>query len=451
VSGEGGKKRQARVLKGFRDYMPEQMILRQRIIGIARDIFERHGFEPLDTPALESLEVLTGKAGENEQLMYHFEDAGGREVGLRYDLTVPLARVVAMHQNELIFPFKRYHIAPVWRADNPQRGRFREFWQCDADIAGSASPLADAEVIAIMAEVLEALGLPEFTIRISHRRLLESLGRLARVPEAQAAALYRSIDKLDKIGPEGVARELQAAGVSAEQARQVLDLVSKKGEPLAILADLQQMLELDQDDRGVSAIKELEELFRVLPDFGVAPERYTLDLALARGLDYYTGPVFEATVTEPKVGSVGGAGRYDGLVGAFAGRQIPATGMSLGLERIIEVVREHGLMQVSATVAQVAIVAFPETIGAAARLASSLRESGLRVDLSLLPNRSVGEQLKLADRKGIPLAVILGANEVESRTGTVKELGSGDQIVVPLDALPETLLARLAAGEALPV
>ncbi len=210
------------------------------------------------------------------------------------------------------------------------------------------------------------------------------------------------------------------------------------------------MLELDEDDRGVSAIKELEELFRVLPDFGVAPERYTLDLALARGLDYYTGPVFEATVTEPKVGSVGGAGRYDGLVGAFAGRQIPATGMSLGLERIIEVVREHGLMPVSATVAQVAIVAFPETIGAAARLASSLRECDLRVDLSLLPNRSVGEQLKLADRKGIPLAVILGANEVESRTGTVKELGSGDQMVVPLEALPETLLARLAAGEALP-
>ena len=162
VNGEGGGggKRQARVLKGFRDYLPEQMILRQRIIAIFRDIFERHGFEPLDTPALEYLDVLTGKAGENEKLMYRFEDAGGREVGLRYDLTVPLARVVAMHQNDLVLPFKRYHIAPVWRAENPQRGRFREFWQCDADIAGSASPLADAEVIAIMAEALEAIGLP---------------------------------------------------------------------------------------------------------------------------------------------------------------------------------------------------------------------------------------------------------------------------------------------------
>src|SRR5215216_6093666 len=164
VSGEGGeKKRQARVLKGFRDYLPEQMILRQRIIGIFRDIFERHGFEPLDTPALEYLDVLTGKAGENEKLMYRFEDAGGREVGMRYDLTVPLARVAAMHQNDIVLPLKRYHIAPAWRAEKPQRGRTREFWQCDADIVGSTSQLADAEAIAVMAEALAAIGLPQAT------------------------------------------------------------------------------------------------------------------------------------------------------------------------------------------------------------------------------------------------------------------------------------------------
>src|SRR3712207_2312987 len=186
------------------------MILRQRIIGIFRAIFERHGFEPLDTPALEYLDVLTGKAGENEKLMYRFEDAGGREVGLRYDLTVPLARVVAMHQHELVLPFKRYHIAPVWRAENPQRGRFREFWQCDADVAGSASMLADAEIVAIMAEALAAVGLPNYTIHVSHRKLLESLGRAAGVADEQAAGLYRAIDKLDKIGPVGVAREMAA-------------------------------------------------------------------------------------------------------------------------------------------------------------------------------------------------------------------------------------------------
>ena len=440
--GSKGGKRQARVLKGFRDYLPEQMILRQQIIAIFREIFERHGFEPLDTPALEYLDVLTGKAGENEKLMYRFEDAGGREVGLRYDLTVPLARVVAMHQNELILPFKRYHIAPVWRAENPQRGRFREFWQCDADIAGSASVLADAEVIAIMAEALEAVGLPEFVIRISHRRLLESLGRAAGIPEPQSTALYRAVDKLDKVGAEGVARELVEAGVTPEQARRVIALVTRRGEPLALLRDLR--AEIGDVPGASEAIDELERLFQVLPDFGVAPHRYTLDLSLARGLDYYTGPVFEAAVTEPKVGSVGGAGRYDGLVGSFLGRAIPATGMSLGLERIIEVVREHGLLPTPSSVAQVALVTLPETVGPGARLATALRDAGIRVDLSLQPQRGVGDQLKHAGRKGIPLAVILGPSEVETGQATVKALDSGEQCVVDQKALAGVVKERLA-------
>jgi histidyl-tRNA synthetase len=442
--GGGTGKRQARVLKGFRDFLPEQMILRQRIVGVFRDVFERHGFEPLDTPALEHLDVLTGKAGENEKLMYHFEDAGGRPVGLRYDLTVPLARVVAMHQSELVLPFKRYHIAPVWRAENPQRGRFREFWQCDADIAGSASVLADAEVIAIMAEALRAIAIPEFTIRISHRRLLESLGRAAGVAPEQAGSLYRAIDKLDKIGPAGVERELAAAGLTAEQASEVLALVTMPGEPLPLLAGLRG--ELADVDGAAQAIDELERLFRVLPDFGVAPPQATLDLTLARGLDYYTGAVFEATVTRPNVGSVGGAGRYDGLIGAFSGRAIPATGMSLGLERIIEVVREHDLMPAPGSVAQVALVIFPETAGDGARLAIALREAGLRVDLSLQPQRSVGDQLKLADRKGIPLAVILGASEVEGGTAALKDLRSGEQITAPAGEVASLAHARLTAG-----
>lgn len=446
MSGEASRdaRRQARVLKGFRDYLPEQMILRQRIIAIFRELFESHGFEPLDTPAIEYLDVLTGQAGENEKLMYRFEDAGGRKVGLRYDLTVPLARVVAQHQNALVLPFKRYHIAPVWRAENPQRGRTREFWQCDADIAGSSSPLADAEVIAIMAEALEAVGLPEFVIRISHRRLLESLGRAAGVPEQAAVSIFRSIDKLDKIGPEGVTRELIAAGLSADQASRVLELVARRGEPLDLLHALR------GDLAGVpgagEAIAELEQIFQLLPDFGVPSGRFVLDLALARGLDYYTGPVFEAAVTEPKIGSVGGAGRYDGLVGSFLGRQIPATGMSLGLERIIEVVREHGLMPTPATVAQVALVILPDTVSEGARLATSLRERGLRVDLSLQPNRSVGDQLKLAGRKGIPRAVILGPNELAEGSATIKNLESGAQEIVPLATLADSLRASLAEG-----
>lgn len=439
-----GTERKARVLKGFRDYLPEQMILRGQIIAIFREIFERHGFEPLDTPAIEYLDVLTGAAGENEKLMYRFEDHGGRPVGLRYDLTVPLARVVAMHQNELSMPFKRYHIAPVWRADNPQRGRFREFWQCDADIAGSASMLADAEIVSIMAEALTAVGLPEFTIRISHRRLLESLGRAAEVPEELAGVIYRSIDKLDKIGKEGIQRDLIAAGVSEAAAARLLEMVTAVGPPEVLLTELRQAL---RDVPGAEgSIDDLAELFSLLPDFGVPADRYALDLTLARGLDYYTGPVYEATVTRPKVGSVAGAGRYDALVGTFAGRSIPATGMSLGLERIIEVVREHGLMPVPGSVAQVSVAAFPATIGAAARIARDLRAAGLRVDLSLQPNRSIGDQLKQAGRKGIPYAVIIGENEVETDRAALKDLHGGEQVEVPLADLAQALQSRLTVA-----
>ncbi len=419
------------------------MILRQRIIGIFRDVFERHGFEPLDTPVLEYLDVLTGKAGENEKLMYHFEDHGGREVGLRYDLTVPLARVVAMHQNELVLPFKRYHIAPVWRADNPQRGRFREFWQCDADIAGTASMLADAEVVTIMAEALTAVGLPNFTIRISHRKLLASLGQAAGVPDDAAGTLYRVVDKLDKIGPEGVARELVASGLSEDVAQRVLDSVTATGAPRDLLRDLRPRLATVPG--ADAALDELDELFTYLPDFGVPADRYQLDLSLARGLDYYTGPVYEATVTQPKVGSVAGAGRYDGLVGAFLGRPVPATGISLGLERIIEVVHEYDLLPVNTTVAQVTVIAFRDTIAAAARIATELRGAGLRVDLSLQPTRGVGEQLKQADRKGVPLAVIVGADELEAGRAAVKNLSTGEQTMYPLVELAGAIQSQLAA------
>jgi histidyl-tRNA synthetase len=217
----------------------------------------------------------------------------------------------------------------------------------------------------------------------------------------------------------------------------LLGLVTKQGEPLGLLVELRG--ELSEVAGASAAIDELEQLFRVLPDFGIAPSRYTLDLTLARGLDYYTGPVFEATVTEPNVGSVGGAGRYDGLVGAFLGRPIPATGMSLGLERIIEVVREHGLMALPATIAEVALVFFPETVAAGAQLASSLRGQGLRVDLSLQPHRGIGDQLKLADRKGIPVAVILGSSELEAGVATLKDLRDGHQSAVALDDLAEVV------------
>jgi histidyl-tRNA synthetase len=431
VSGEQKKTpiRKPQVLKGFRDYMPQQMILRRRIIDIFRGIFERHGFEPLDTPALEYVEVLTGKAGENEKLMYHFEDQGGREVGLRYDLTVPLARVVAMHQDQIVLPFKRYHIAPVWRADKPQRGRFREFWQCDADIVGSASMIADAEAVSIAAEALTAVGLPNFMINISHRRLLEGIAVSSGVDGRLASSVYRAVDKLPKIGASGVLKEFVESGISEDSGRKVLDAVTRQGSPSELLNELRPRMASFAP--GLKAIDELGELFAVLPGLGVSAASYRLDLSLARGLDYYTGPVYEAAVSEPNVGSVAGAGRYDGLIGNFLGREIPATGMSLGLERILEVVQEFSLLPMPPTVAQIIVPVFPDTIVESAKLASDLRNAGLRVDFSLLPNKSLGDQLKYAGRRGIPFAAIAGITELARDVVAVKNLESGEQVDVP--------------------
>ena len=433
--------RKPQVLKGFRDYLPQQMILRRRIIDIFRGIFERHGFEPLDTPALEYVEVLTGKAGENEKLMYHFEDQGGRKVGLRYDLTVPLARVVAMHQDQIVLPFKRYHIAPVWRADKPQRGRFREFWQCDADIVGSPSMIADAEAVSIAAEALTAVGLPNFMVNISHRRLLEGIAVTSGVDERMAGSVYRAVDKLPRIGASGVLKEFVESGISEDAGRKVIDAVMRQGTPPELLNELRPRMASYAP--GLKAIDELGELFDVLPGLGVNAATYRLDLSLARGIDYYTGPVYEAMVTEPSVGSVAGAGRYDGLIGNFLGREIPATGMSLGLERILEVVQEFSLLPMPPTVAQIIVPVFPDTIVESAKLASDLRNAGLRVDFSLLPNRSLGDQLKYAGRRGIPFAAIAGITELARDVVAVKNLESGQQLDVPRSDVESYLSSEL--------
>jgi histidyl-tRNA synthetase len=432
-----GRRVKAQVLSGFRDQLPSQMILRGTLIDRFRKIFESHGFEPIDTPTLEHLEVLTGKAGENEKLMYHFVDHGDRAVGLRYDLTVPLARFVANHQNELPMPFKRYHIAPVWRAEKAQRGRFREFWQCDADIVGSSSPRADAEAISMVAEILEAAGLPQFSISISHRKLLQGLARHAGVPEILASTVYRAVDKLAKIGHRGVRAELTEAGINAEASDRLLAALGQPGGNQEVIDAVR---ETAADDVEVTAaLDNLSELFSLLAALAPGKECFRLDLTLARGLDYYTGIVYEATVEEPKIGSVSGGGRYDELVGMFSGRDIPAMGVSIGLERILEVAEEFGLVSAPGSVCD-AIVVYHETVFAyAAEVANRLRGRDLNVDLSLLAHRSFGDQLKYADRRGIPVAVLIGESEAESNQATVKHFASGEQKTIPLDELESSI------------
>lgn len=440
--------RKPQVLKGFRDYLPEHMVLRQQVLGIIRSVFERHGFEPLDTPALEYMEILTGKAGENEKLMYHFTDQGDREVGLRYDLTVPLARVVAMHQNDLVMPFKRYHVAPVWRAEKPQRGRFREFWQCDADIVGSSTALADAEAVNVLTDALQEIGLGRAVVSINHRKLLEALAIIAGVPSDQAPTIYRSIDKLDKIGRDGVSAELQRHGVSEGSANDVLDIVTMTGtndELLDIAAE-----KLASVPQGVQAVEELRNLITNIEQLGVPKNMYKIDLALARGIDYYTGPVYEAQVTEPKVGSVAGGGRYDGLVGTFLGRDVPATGISLGIERILEVIQEFDLLPTRKSVADVMMVYVEDTLADAAVIARELRDEGIRVDQSVITNKGIGAQLKYADRRGIPYAIILGSDELARGEVSIKNLVTGEQKEVQRALVMQELdmLLKQTSGEA---
>lgn len=427
----------ARVLKGFRDFLPQDMALRQRLTDTFRTVFEQHGFEPIDTPTLEYLDVLAGKAGENETLMYSFEDHGGRKVGLRYDLTVPLARFIAMHENDVVFPFKRYHIAPVWRAEKPQRGRFREFIQCDADIVGTASMLADAEAISVLSDAIHAVQLPQAVISINHRKLLEALARLAGVDSQHAGSVYRAIDKLDKTGADGVRTELIKSGVSEASAESVLKLVTTTGEPDELLWNAERQLETVEG--GPESVAELRELVTHLHNLGVHRHSWKIDLALARGIDYYTGPVCEARVESPRVGSIAGTGRYDGLVGNFLGREVPATGISLGFERIMEVVREYELLKIPSAIADAFVVYLPETIAESARITRDLRDQGLNVDLSVLDSKGIGAQLKYADRRGIPYAIIAGSDELGRDAVSLKNLSTGDQSEVPVAVLAETL------------
>jgi histidyl-tRNA synthetase len=425
----GNRMRRPQVLKGMRDFPPDQMLLRQHVIDSFERVFQRYGFEPIDTPVLEYIETLTGKYGEDEKLIYHFEDHGGREVGLRYDLTVPLARFVATHRHELTFPFKRYHIAPVFRADRPQRGRYREFWQCDVDVVGTSSMLADAEVLMVWMDSLQAVNMPNYVVQINHRKLLQSLAVFAGVPTVKTPTIHRAIDKLDKIGRDGVKEEMLRNDVPSDAADKVLDLVALTGDPLDVLAVLRQRLSgIELAQQGID---DLDALFQYLSDMSADPRHYALNLALARGLDYYTGPVFEATVSEANIGSLGGAGRYDGLIGMFLGEDIPATGASLGLERIVDVIQELGLLRPRSTVSEVLVTIFnEEMLHASLGLVTELRRAGVDAEIYLDAQRDLRRQVQYANKRGIPVVAFLGPDEAVRGEVNLRAMESGDQTTV---------------------
>lgn len=433
---------QAQPLKGTRDFLPERMILRQFVTGKLREVFENFGFEPLDTPSIEYAEVLEGKYGdEADKLIYKFEDRGGRRVGLRYDLTVPLARVVATYP-DLVKPFKRYQIAPVWRAEKPQKGRYREFWQCDVDTVGSPSMLADAEVVDVAFDALCRLGFTHFKTKINNRKVLAAIAEHVGVSYDQATPVYRAIDKLEKIGVDGVEEELTRAGLDGSVIGRLMDLLKIRGEVDVVLAELK--TRLAPYPAGLHGVAELEELVRYLRWLRVSEANFEIDFSMVRGLDYYTGPIFETVVEEPKIGSICGGGRYDNLVGMFTNRPTPATGISLGLERIVDVLDELHLGGIpeAKTVTQVLVTVFgPDTIDESLKAASELRAADIHTEVYLGTDR-LGSQLRYASRKGIPLTVILGTEEIAAGKVVVKDMATEEQVTIERDELTAYLLSH---------
>jgi histidyl-tRNA synthetase len=435
---------QPRTLKGFRDYLPEAMMPREWIIDVARRVYRSYGFRPIDTPALEYLEILTGKGSdETDKQLYRFKDHGGRDVGMRFDLTVPLARFVAQHQQELGLPFKRYHIATVWRGENTQTGRYREFMQCDFDTIGVTELSADIEMVLVINDLFRALGIEQFTIRVNHRGVLN--GMLEKLGLGDRSALVlRALDKLSKIGREGVVEELsRTAETTSTQADQLLAMASLEGNNERILSELSKLVA--GNATGECGVNELRDLASAASAGGVPGTRLKLDPSIARGLDYYTGIVVETFLDErPTIGSVASGGRYDNLAGLYTNQKLPGVGASLGLDRLLTALQELGQLEMAKTPAPVFIAMFDaKRRNDYLKLAAQLRAAGLGVELYPEPKK-LGKQLQYADRQGFRAAIIIGDAEFTAGQCQVKDLQSGDSATVSYDSGdPDAIIAEL--------
>lgn len=431
-------------LKGFRDYLPAPAMARERIMEIARRVYRSYGFSPIDTPALEYTEILLGKGGEeSDKQLFRFTDQGGRDVALRFDLTVPFARFAAQHLNDLGTPFKRYHLGSVWRGENTQRGRYREFMQCDFDTIGTESNAADIETLLVIHDLLAAIGFERFTVRVNNRLVLNGL--LEKIGLAdRTAGILRALDKLHKIGRDGVIAEMsERVGATAEQAGRVLDLAGLTGTPDEILLKLDPMLA--GSATGETGLGRLRELFDASRQAGIPPERVQLDVSIARGLDYYTGTIYETFLTDdPKIGSICSGGRYDNLAGLFTNQKLPGVGASLGLDRLLAALEDLGTLDTSSTPAQVLVVYFqPERLGDYLRVGRLLRSAGIAAETFPEP-KAVGKQLKYADRKGFRFALIAGEDEFRAGQWQLKDLKAGQQTLLTEGDLVEHLRQQLS-------
>lgn len=399
-------------LKGFRDFLPETMMVRNYVKNLLVETFTSFGFEPLETPSLEYASTLMGKYGEEaDKLVYTFTDNGDRQVGLRYDLTVPTSKVLAIYTNQLPLPFKRYQIQPVYRGENTQKGRYREVLQCDIDTFGERSPINDAEIVAIIYTVMEKLNFKKYSIRINSRQVLKDILVKSAIKDNQNSIL-QSLDKFQKIGQEGVTKELISKGMSNSQIDQLFMYI-KSAQP---------------DDY-------LQQVFEKIKLLNIPSSAYQFDPTMVRGLDYYTGPIFETYVEEPKIGSVTGGGRYDNLVQVLGGPDIPAVGTTIGLDRLVDCIIELNLLpHLPKTATKIMVANFgPETEGSSIRLCQQLRRQDIPTFLYPIADK-LGKQFKYASAKGIPFVAVIGPDEAKNNQVTLRNMSTGDQKTIVQDS-----------------
>jgi histidyl-tRNA synthetase len=406
--------------KGTRDFLPEEMLTRQQVLDKIKSVFETFGFQPLETPAIEEWEVLSAKGAGGEEILketYNFEDKGGRRIGLRYDLTVPLARMIASNPN-LPLPFKRYQIQNVWRYGDVTKDRFREFLQADIDTVGSESMLADAEIVACVIACFSSLGFKKFLVRLNNRKILSALVKYAGVEAEKIMDAFRIIDKLAKVGEKGVERELLEKRISDDSIKKILDFIKITGKPEEVLKKAEDVVK--DFEEGREGVKELKEIISYLKKMKVEP-KFKIDLSLARGLDYYTGPIFEV-FAEEGIGSLAGGGRYDKMIGLFLGRDVPATGISFGIERIIEVMKDRNMIRTIKTKVKIYVVAVNDKAREKVlEIVQTLRKNGISSDFDV-KGRNITRQLEYADTLGIPYCLIVGPEEVKKNKFKLKDM-----------------------------
>jgi len=441
-----------RTLKGFRDYPPELMLPREWLMETARRVYRSYGFAPIDTPALEYAEILLAKMDSDAEIQrqtYRFRDQGDREVAMRFDLTVPLARFAAQHvgpnPNQIPVPFKRYHLGVVWRGENPAAGRFREFMQCDFDTIGTASNAADIETALVINDLLLALGFERFEVRINNRLVLNGLLEELALGEKTAGVL-RVLDKLGKQGRESVLTEMTVAnglGLSASQAQRVVALAETQGDSSTVLDGIER--EFGRNAKAADGIARLRQLLAVARAVDIPERRLRLDLSICRGLDYYTGTIYETYLTDlPQIGSVCSGGRYDNLAGLYTKQVLPGVGASLGLDRLLDAMEKLKLLPKTSTPAPVFVVQFTaERLADYQRLARQLRQVGIGVEV--YPEaKKIGAQLQYAERRGFRIALIAGPDEFAKRVIKIKHLAKREERAIAESEIVPSVQEMLA-------